>query len=279
MLNLKHKITKRLHPLPLIKYDLRKNWRGFRKQGDIDCHMADHVHVYMTLKCQNSCRFCINNMLSESGKPVTYREVKDPDKWLWWLNRLQNTRELYFNGGEHFNLPYFPEVINNLRGFNLNVFTNLPRKGLPGIRRLQKNNNNLILRCSFHPLSDEPINMFVDRYRQIPEGVLSSVIIIRDYGIGGEVYISGFDKYGIHATSADLVEPDISGMESHGKVMCNSMEHIIGPDLRVFRCVYKLVHGIEGVPIRDYEFNFRVEACGLYPKCFAASSPYARVEI
>ncbi len=279
MFNLTHKITKRLHPWPLIQYDLRKNWRGFRKHGGgIDCHMADHIHVYMTLRCQYNCSFCINKILTEPGKLVKYSEQKDPGAWIYWLNRLKNVRELYFNGGEHFNLPYFADVINGLRGFNINIFSNLPRKGLHGIRALKRNNNNIIIRGSFHPISDEPLDMFVDRYRQIPKGILKGVNIIRDVGISVDSIIATFHKYGIHAMGAELVKPDISTMKRR-VVKCNSMEHIIGPDLRVFRCIYNLVNNIGGVHIYNYDFKHREKVCSNYPKCFASSCAYAKIRL
>ncbi|HDY89035.1 MAG TPA: radical SAM protein [bacterium] len=277
--NLMHKITKRLHPWPLIQYDLRKNWRGFRNPGGgIDCHGADHIHVYMTMKCNFSCSFCINNLLAEHGKISPYQDVKEWAAWVYHLNSLTNFRELYFNGGEHLLLPYFPDVINNLRGFNINIFSNLPRKGLDNLRRLQKNNNNIILRTSYHPLSDEPLNMFVDRYRQIPKDILSSVIIIKDSGISTEMYIDGFSRYGIHATAADLVCPGLDTSKTKN-VMCNSMEHIIGPNMQVYRCAYNLVNNIGGVSIQNYEFRHKEEPCNNYPKCFSCSSAYAKIRL
>ena len=267
--NLMHKITKRLHPWPLIKYDLKKNWRGFRTKAqgygssgnDINCHMADHIHVYMTLACQNDCSFCINLLVAEPDKKVKYKEEKDPYVWEALLNRLVNLRELYFNGGEHFNLPYFPDVINALRGFNINIFSNLPRRGLKGIRDIKRNNNNIIIRGSFHPISDEPLDMFVERYQQIPKGILAGVNIIRDVGMSTEAYVSRLDKYGIHAMAPELVKPDISKMRRQA-VSCNSMEHIIGPNMKVYKCVYKLVNDIGGIPVEDYEFKFKTETCG-----------------
>ena len=284
--NLMHKITKRLHPWPLIQYDLRKNRRGFKKnaQGygssgnDIDCHKADHVHVYLTLKCNFNCSFCINNLVAKRGEIFPYQDVKDWTLWVDALNRLKNLKELYFNGGEHLLLPYFPDVINNLRGFNINIFSNLPRRGLDNLRRLQKNNNNIILRTSYHPLSDEPLNMFVDRYEQIPKDILSSVIIIKDSGISTEMYIDGFSRYGIHATAADLVCPGLDTSKTKN-VMCNSMEHVIGPNMKVYRCAYNLVNNLDGIPFDEYEFKLKELPCNNYPKCFSCSSAYAKIKL
>lgn len=279
MFNLLHKITKRIHPLDLIKYDLRKNWRGFRKRGGgIDCHGADHVHVYLTMKCNLSCSFCINNLVAENGHIAPYRDEKDWEAWIYQLNLLKNVKELYFNGGEHFNLPYFPDIINGLRGFNINIFSNLPRKGLSNLRRIRKNNNNIIIRASYQALHDEPLSMFVDRFREIPKEILATVSIIKDKGVSGRMYIQGFERFGIHATAEDLVQPEIGHLKTQD-VWCNSMEHIIGPNMRVYRCLYNLVNDTNGRDIEDYAFWHIRLPCRHYPKCFSCSSAYAKIDL
>jgi hypothetical protein len=213
--------------------------------------------------------------VADKGKIATFEEIKDPNIWTFWLNSLCGLKEIYFNGGEHLNLPYFARVFNSLRDFNINMFTNLPRKNLLQLMKLQKNNNNVILKCSFHPQQDESLNMFVDRTKKIPKEINWSVVVIKASGISGRMYLDGFRKYGIYAQAEELVFPEHQIKTK--TVICDSREHIIGPNLKVYRCLYNLVNDINGISINRYEFKFKEKECYNYPKCFACSSAYAHI--
>ena len=126
---LRRRILKRVYPIPLAKYEIKKGLKGYRKKSTaqkygkpLDCRGADHYHIYMTLRCRLKCEFCINRLLTNDQLP-DYTE-RDWTEWAGFLNRLYNIRELYFNGGEHFIFPGFVDLINSLDGYNIIIFSN-----------------------------------------------------------------------------------------------------------------------------------------------------------
>jgi hypothetical protein len=272
MFKLKDKISKRIHPWPNVKYDLLKSWRGLRSCKGVDqpIHLmrASHAHVYMTLACNLNCRYCINTQIHD---PIAFKAERDPDKWIKLLNRLCMVGELYFNGGEHFMLPYFTDVINGLRNHSLLIFTNLPEKGMDNIRRLKRNDNNIFLDISYHPLQDVPVNMFVERLRQIPKGINWNIHIIRDPEISAYLYLDAFRRYGIYGVGLDCIYNPELKYESKVKVKCKPNEHIIGPDMRRHRCLLHLLYGWEGMQIDDgrpdVSWSHDWIECDLYPRC------------
>lgn len=278
-LNLKDKILKRITPIPNMIYEIKKEISGYRKVptiNGVDCHGAGHIHVYMTLKCNLKCHFCINEVVAGNGVKKV-KEEKDVGRWIYYLNKIYNFKEFYINGGEHFNLPYFIDVLNGLRKCNVRMFTNVPRRGLDSIRRIQKNDNNIFLCCSYHPLQDEPLNMFIERCKNIPKNILWTPSIVKIPGISGRMFLDGFRQHGKYGEVAELILPENFNPKKRD-VMCDSREHVIGPDLKVYRCLYNLVNQIGGTEIENYEFVFKKEKCSNYPMCMACSSAYAQIE-
>ena len=244
MINIKRKILKRIHPIDLIKYEIRKNRKGSRsrktaaKYGPpIDCMGSDHLHIYMTLRCRFNCHFCINRILT--GQPVPKFEEHPFTEWLNFLNRLYNIRELYFNGGEHFMFKDFDFLINGLDNFNIIIFSNLPPQGMDMVRVLRKNNNNIIIKSSYHPLQEGAVNIFVEKAKQVPADILHVPHIIKTPGVSFGMYKDQFLRCGIHVGSDELVY-DVSQRSREGRpVWCKTNEHQIGPDMRFYKC---LVH-------------------------------------
>jgi len=274
--SLKNKIAKRISPIPLMFYELRKDFKGFRskrtarKHGEpIDMHGADHLHIYMTLVCNLNCYFCINKILVDS--PVKYGSYQ-LSAWVDFLNRLHGIRELYFNGGEHFLIKGFSDVINSLDNFNVLIFTNLPEKGLDEISKLKKHNNNIILKMSYHPLNDVPINQYIKRTKIIPKGILWNPHIIRAEGVSTGMYLDRFRREGILATSDELVYNIYMKHRLARRVLCRTNEHIIGPDMKMYRCLVHLLNGKNAEEIDDYSFMHEYIECNYFPKCNTCSA-------
>lgn len=273
MFNIKAKISKRLHPVENIKYDLLKNLRGMRprrtaeKYGDpIDCHGASHVHNYWTLACNLKCRYCINHQIVERDKYPRFDRV-DPMLFAEKVNRLWNLRELYFNGGEHFILRGFVEALNWLDGFNILLFTNLPAAGMDQITRLRNGTNNIFLDISYHPMQDDPVNLFVERLRAIPKGINWNIHIVKDPEISAYLYIDAFQRHGIYGVQVDCIFNPLLKHDPIKMVRCKSNEHLICPDLRVRRCLLHLLYGLKGEDFESYSWSHEYKECGFYPRC------------
>jgi hypothetical protein len=276
--DLKDKIQKRISPIPLMVYDLKRAVKGYRernraeKYGEpIDFHGADHLHIYATLRCCLDCYFCINKALAGDGKPPVFKE-KGLEDWAYFLNRLCNIRELYFNGGEHFLLPWFADLINRLDGFNVVIFSNLPRTAIQQFRRLERNNNNIIIKSSYHPLEDEPLNLYVERARAIPKEILWTPHVIQADGVSTKMYLDGFRRYGIYATDDMLVYNRNQILKKTFPVICRTNEHQISPDMKMYRCLVHMIHGERAETLEKYSFTHEEIECDRYPQCNTCSS-------
>jgi hypothetical protein len=271
MFNLKHKISKRIHPYPNIKYDIKRSIKGFRKKKtaekygtSIDCNGISHLHNYLSLICNLKCEYCINKQIVDKYPKF---EKHSPDEFVNYLNRLYNLKELYFNGGEHFIIDGFADVINKLDGFNILIFSNLPKQGMDNIKKLKQNTNNIFLDISYHPLQDDPVNVFVERLREIPKEINWNIHIIKDPKISSTLYLDAFRRYGIYGVSLECIyNPDMK-LEKTKTVLCDTKEHILGPDMKIHKCLMKLLYGHEGISVENYKFDsFKIE-CDLYPRC------------
>ncbi len=277
--DLKKKISKRIHPWPLILYDLRRSWRGFRtyltaaQHGEpIDCHGADHIHIYMTLRCPMGCDHCINHRLLNMNTAAFNQyarswQEKPWQEWRDFLNRLCWIRELYFNGGEHFIVEGFGDLINSLDKFNINIFSNLSILGQGELVKLQKGNNNIIIKSSYHPLNDDPINLYMERVSFIPKGILWNPHLIRWPGVSVKMYQEKFARCGITATSDDDVYDTNQQKRPPRRVLCRTNEHNIGPDMKMYRCLLHMLRGMRGENIDTYSFSHEWIECNYFPWC------------
>ncbi len=278
MINLKDKIQKRISPVPLMQYEIRKMMKGSRKfktankyGRPIDFHGGDHLHIYATLRCCLDCYFCINKLVSPTGKPLKFIE-HSIDEWSEFLNRLWNIKELYFNGGEHFLLPWFADLINSLDGFNILIFSNLPRTAIKQFESLRKGTNNIIIKSSFHPLNDEPLNLYVERCQHINPEILWTPHVIGAEGISTTMYLDGFRRYGIYATGEMLVYNKAQAERQTQQVECRTMEHQIGPNMKMYRCLVHMLKAENGSDIDDYSFMHDWIKCNYYPRCNTCSA-------
>jgi hypothetical protein len=218
------------------------------------------------------CDHCINKLLLNMDQAAfqQYARSWNERPWQEWsrfLNRLWNIKELYFNGGEHFTFHGFGDLINSLDGFNINIFSNLSELGLVEIRKLQKNNNNIIIKSSYHPLKDGEVNQYLERAREIPKGILWVPHIIRWPGVSVKMYKDAFSRWGVILTDDDHVYDRTMQERSTFKVYCRTNEHNIGPDMQMYRCLVHLLRRTNGVPIDDYSFKHWEIICHDYPWC------------
>ncbi len=276
--NFKEKIAKRISPPALIAYDLKRGWRGERKYRTarkygppIDFHHADHVHIYMTLRCCLNCYFCINRALAKDHK-VAHFEEHWWHAWAFLVNRFYNVRELYFNGGEHFLFPGFVDFINSLDGFNINIFSNIPKSAVNEFPRLRKGNNNIVIKASYHPLEDPSLHEFIQRLKLIPKEIHVSPVVLEAEGIQSRMYLDAFRRCGLYGYRESLVYNKNQMELKSYPVKCKTNEHQIGPDMKMYRCLVHLVRGERAIPIEEYSFTHDWIECDFFPKCNTQSA-------
>jgi len=81
----------------------------------------NYIGVFLTFRCQLNCDYCINK---HRGVPSRRIEMSG-DKWLAGLRRLKTKLPLTFQGGEPTLHRDFFYLVNNLKGYDKDVLTNL----------------------------------------------------------------------------------------------------------------------------------------------------------
>lgn len=282
-MNIQLKISRRIHPVPKILFNLhgklmpkRPRWLA-KRHGDPINAKGDHLHIYLTLRCNFQCYFCINRQYCE--KPHDGWSEADGTRWLMYLNRLYNIHQLYIQGGEPLLHRDIVRIINGLNGFNLCIYTNLPHARMDKIKQIRAGSNNVIMLISYHPLQDSrSVNQFVDDFKQIPRGIKKHVHLIETPEVSYKLYARAFRRYGVFLERQDvsmLTEHNPIAKDRFRSVWCNSNMEVVSPDMRVYRCLGLMLRHIDDYTrhLADYDFeNAGFESCDYYGLCGQCST-------
>ena len=276
-MSLKLKISRRIHPVDKMLFHLHCKLRGARKYETackyandsqcIDASGDSSLHLYLTLRCNLKCYFCVNK---QYGLTPAFKESWGVD-WLQYLNRIYNIKQLHIQGGEPMLHKDFFYIVNGLDDYNVCIFTNLPHKYIDEVSKMKVNNNNIILLISYHPLNDErPVNQFVDDLRRIPKGIKWAVHLIDIPEVSYKLYARAFRKYDIFLERQDVslttehYNIPVTGFKS---VYCKSNMATVAPDMSLYRCVGLMLRRTDPVSVYDYNFNPDFEICNFYGLC------------
>lgn len=287
-LSVKNKISRRIHPVPYLLYNWEAKLKGHRSRRRAQKHgepvevLTDHVHCYITLSCNFKCYFCVNRLYTEVMPNFTCARA---EKWLYLINRLYGLHEIYLQGGEPSLHPDFVEIVNGLDGYNVCVFTNLPKETIHKFKQLRKNNNNIILKISYHPYTthegvqpEESVNLFVRRLRQIPKGIKWQVHLIDITEVSFSLYARAFRRYNVVIHREDFsYEPQLRNfdMSAGSHVYCRSNMEVISPDMRIYPCLGLMMKKVQesSVPamsVKSIKPVFR--PCNYYGLCGQCST-------
>lgn len=273
---------RRVHPRDNIRYLIAKKLKGFRKYKTAKKYgtpinaMGDHLHCYLTLRCNYNCYFCVNKQFGIYNAPTIERTGNE---WVTYLNKLYNLGELFLQGGEPFLHIDTVDIINNLHAFNITIFTNLPHHKMDEIKKIKPGDNNIIFKVSYHPLDDKrSINQFCVDYKKIPDGIKKAVHVIDIPEVSYSLSARAFQRYGIYLGREDvsLKTPyNIIGKDVNTKtVMCNSHMEIVAPNMTVYRCLGLMIRGINDYTkqLNKYDFTAGFERCDYYGICGQCST-------
>ena len=282
-MSVKRKILKRIHPLGYMRYDIRRTVKGMRKRetalkyGDpIDCQGTHHIHVYLTFRCTNNCYFCANKLTVT--KLPKYGEVSG-EQWLAYFNRLYNILEINFQGGEPTLHNDFHKIINGLDGFNVIVFTNLNELNFWKILELKPGKNNIILKCSYHPLDEKAdVKTFAERIKAVPKGIICIPHVVKIPEVSYQVYKDAFLRCGIQLAQDEVIYQDCRNITKFQSVICDNHEKAFAPDMRIYPCVTHVLmqSDLYRMP-EEYDFSPLKVKCDIYPRC-GLYQPYKTVE-
>jgi organic radical activating enzyme len=252
-----------------MKYRLEKRLRGPRRKGDIQIG-EDHLHLYLTVRCQFSCYFCVNAMY---GPQPTFRELSGR-QWLDMINRLRGVNEIYLQGGEPMLHPDFLDIVNGLDGFNVCIYTNLPESRAHELPFIRRNNNNILVIASYHPLDDRrAVNEFVDTLRLIPNDIKVQPHIEDIPEVSPMLYARAFRRHNIYLESSDVALPTRHNtIKRIGTVQCNSHMEVVAPDMTVYPCLGLMWRQIDGIHLSEYNFQQGYRTCHHYGLCGLCST-------
>jgi len=277
-MSIKKKILKRIHPWGYVLYDVKRSLKGLRslkiaqKYGEpIDCRGTHHIHVYLTFRCTNNCYFCANKLTVKSLPK--YSEASG-EHWLNYFNRLHNILEINFQGGEPTIHDDFHNIINRLDNFNVIVFTNLNEQHFWKVQELKPNNNNIILKCSYHPLDEKAdVNSFAERIKAVPKGIICVPHVVKIPEVSYQVYKDAFLRCGIQLAQDEVIR-DVDNFKT---VICDNHEKAFSPDMKIYPCVTHILRQSENFrTIDEYDFSPLKVKCHIYPKC-GLYQPYKTV--
>jgi organic radical activating enzyme len=272
------KISRWVHPVPKILFNLhgklmpKRPKRIAKKYGQPINAKGDHLHIYLTLRCNFKCYFCVNRQYAD--RPHKGWIETNGATWLSYLNRLYDLHQLYLQGGEPFLHSDIVEIINGLDGFNVCIYTNLPHSQMDKIRQIRPGSNNIIMLISYHPLQDKrAVNEFVDDFRQIPAGILKHVHLIETPEVSYKLYARAFRRYNVFLERQDVslaTEHNVIPKDKFQQVWCNSNMEVVSPDMRVYRCLGLMLRHCDDYTKHLADYNFEqagFKPCDYYGLC------------
>jgi len=281
-MNWELKFSRRIHPWPKVLFNLHGKLKPYRKYktakkyGEPINAIGDHLHIYLTLRCQYKCYYCVN--LQYVHNPASGWTEISGKEWLKYLNRLYNLKQLYLQGGEPLLHPDFEEIINGLDNFNICIYTNLPHSKMDIVKLLNAKNNNVIMLCSYHAINDKrSVNEYVEDFNQIPKGIKKHVHLIDVPEVSYKLYASAFRRYGIFLERQDcsiLTEHNPIAYNKFRRVFCNSHMEVVSPDMNVYRCLGLMLRKYDNytVHLKDYNFVNNADYCDYYGLCGQCST-------
>ena len=265
-----------------------KNMREVGIPGDYN-----YIAVFLTLGCNLSCSFCINNYESKALKRNNHDKMLDGRQWIASLNRIISRSGLpvTLQGGEPLIHPDFVEIVNGVRpDLEIDILTNLYDKGFItkfldiAPDRIRRDAPYSSIRVSYHP---EQMNL---------DELIKNVLILKDRGYSIGVWSvfhpsqkekiekakKKFLKAGIDFRLKEFLGEYEGKMYGHYRykgacdkkfrkdVLCKTTELIIGPDGSVYRCTSDLYEGRDPIgsilnPSFQIEDQFR--PCDWYGHC------------
>jgi radical SAM protein with 4Fe4S-binding SPASM domain len=243
-----------------------------------------YIPVFLTLRCQLNCSYCINGRSSNLIKSRTEIPSKD---WLKFLNRLDIPKNIpiTIGGGEP---TLYKEFYNLLKELNhpIDLLTNLDFDLTDFIKNVQPENmfshdikGYKSIRISFHP-----------KFMDIEDTVLKASVL-QSFGFNVGIFSINFPQnteynlklaeecrnakiyffikdylgyYNRHLFGHFKYPDSIKGKQDT-KVSCKTSELIIGPEGNIYKChrdLYLNEHSISSI----FDDNFKIDIC--YRDCY-----------
>ncbi len=205
------------------------------------------AHIYLTLKCNLKCPYCVNEANPKENKHGEY-ELASADQWIKAINRMN--KDVAFTGGEPTLHPEFIEIINGInKRLNVIVYTNLVWSEEFTNRLVNNLKRPIKILASYHPSSGKPERILEVlkklRERRLFEGTIHSVGTKPQEKFLEEKIRPYFKKHGFFLTidkdQFNFFNEERCNMKIRKNVRCSGKSIIIAPDGTRYQCVSKML--------------------------------------
>lgn len=220
-------------------------WRAFKRRILGHPVFDGKVRVYLTLRCNLQCEYCVNNHV-DGGVHLREYTLLTPKEWLHLLHTLD--RDIIITGGEPFLYTGLKEIIQGLKAhYKITIYSNLMVPLPSDISWLKR--KGLTIYGSYHP-GQRLESSFIKNVQALQhEGVHFTLHAINTQGrdqlakILGE-QLAGQDlKVTIDEDQRELFP--CSSKQYRKRVLCRKSIILIAPDGYRYPCVSRLVRRTE----------------------------------
>ncbi len=246
----------------------------------------NYAEAYLTLKCNLSCSYCIND---PDDKTVRNRKELSGKEWADSLNRFDfGDVPITFGGGEPTIHPDFYEILDNLAPrFNVDLLTNgqfnvgeFISRTSPN-RFTKKNPAYKSIRISYHPEQVKPeelvkkaVNLQTSGFKVGIFGVnhpknIEANVEMAELTRKNQVYFFIKDFLGEFGNQffGSYQYPDAVKGKQNIPVLCKINELLISPEGNVYKCHRDLYHDENPIGNIQTKVENKYRPCGNYGNC------------
>lgn len=205
------------------------------------------LRVYLTLKCNLNCPYCVHNHNLNDSKALDYQMAS----WRQWAEFINQTRRnVIFTGGEPFLYPNFIELLNAInREIKVKIYTNLGADLQSFTRDCKK---PVTFFATYHP-SSGPLENFINTINRIRtagkfKGNIHMVGWSKQRNFVSEAKETfAKNKWYVYIDDDQYLLANCSSLKFRKKAQCTRRIYLIAPDGRRFLCVSKMLRQIDAL--------------------------------
>lgn len=253
-----------------LKSVLPSNIRRLLVRGVFPLRFDGWIRIYLTLRCNLKCKYCVNEFWQEYDKKKSYA-LLSADQWIEIINRAG--KNVILTGGEPFLYTDLIRLINGVDPkLKIKIYTNFTCDTERFAHEVQR---SVEFYGSYHLCSGDPekfirhINILRDADKF--DGVIHAIVTKNQSKTLKEL-IPSFRAHGLHL-AFDYDQYDLfdgSSKKFRKSVVCKREIILIAPDGTRYPCVSKMVRktdGMENLVHEQLQDNWIVSKCSDYGYC------------
>jgi len=246
------------------------------------------AHIYLTLKCNLSCPYCVNQANPKESKIGKYN-FSPGEKWIKAINNMNKT--IVFTGGEPTLHPDFIKIVNGIKKeLSIIVYTNFCWSEQFTEDLLSQLKRPIKVLGSYHPSCGRPEKILevIKKLRKkgLFDGMIHAVGTKSQKGFLEKQVRPVFKRDGFFLTidkdQFEFFNKEACCMKFRKTVHCSGKGIIIAPDGKRYQCVSKMLRMKD--PLEDvFTENLRKDEihsiCPDYGFCSPCDMGFKRIPI